>query len=76
MKKLLASLFILIFFSCEDPNEPSTLPNILWLVAEDQSPEFLSMYGNDMISLATAFVFGRSNLLYWEKNFCLCIGLF
>ena len=43
MKKLLASLFILIFFSCEDPIEPSTLPNILWLVAEDQSPEFFSM---------------------------------
>ena len=64
MKKLLVSLFILIFFSCEDPNEPSTLPNILWLVAEDQSPEFFSMYGNDMISLPNLEKLTRDGTIY------------
>ena len=64
MKKLLVSLFVLIFFNCKDLNESSTLPNILWLVAEDQSPEFFSMYGNDMISLPNLEKLTRDGTIY------------
>ncbi len=32
-------------------NSPDALPNIIWLVAEDQSPEWFPMYGNATIAL-------------------------
>ena len=54
----------MIFFNCKDLIEPSTLPNILWLVAEDQSPEFFSMYGNDMISLPNLEKLTRDGTIY------------
>ena len=38
--------FTLFFICCEEENTEPTTPNIIWLVAEDQSPEFLPMYGN------------------------------
>lgn len=50
-----AYLFLLVIFlniwmgcSPEDTlrEKENQLPNIIWLVAEDQSPEFYSMYGN------------------------------
>lgn len=47
--------FLLIFISCVDDEqgneiqEPKELPNIVWLVAEDQSPEWFPMYGNSTI---------------------------
>lgn len=51
------SLTIFLTISCANKNENKTseinesLPNIVWLVAEDQSPEFFPMYGNETISL-------------------------
>lgn len=41
-------LFILCCFlgSCESPEPKKPKPNILWIVAEDQSPHFFPMYGD------------------------------
>ena len=48
--------FVVIFSGCSNRNEvernvKEKLPNILWLVAEDQSPEWFPMYGDSTISL-------------------------
>jgi arylsulfatase A-like enzyme len=37
---------IFLFITCSKEKPKPSLPNIIWLVAEDQSPEFLPMYGN------------------------------
>ena len=48
-------LFILIFGAgCknkEEIGEATHRPNIIWLVAEDQSPDFFPMYGDSTVSL-------------------------
>ena len=41
----------LLFFSCSPEKTTPTAPNIIWLVAEDQSPEFFPMYGNASVQL-------------------------
>ena len=43
----------IIFFiiSCKKENSKSITPNIVWLVAEDQSSEFFPMYGNPTVDL-------------------------
>ncbi len=52
-------LLITTFFSCKNQkeeqivNKEQTQPNIIWFVAEDQSPDFFSMYGDNTISLPT-----------------------
>ena len=49
-------LFLSVFSACkkETHDEPKTQhPNIIWLVAEDQSPDFFPMYGDSTISLPT-----------------------
>ncbi|MEM7380250.1 MAG: sulfatase, partial [Bacteroidota bacterium] len=45
-------LFLLIC-SCKEAEKPASeeLPNIIWLVAEDQSPQFFPMYGDSTIAL-------------------------
>ncbi len=49
----------IIFFSCKNQkeeqvvNKEQTKPNIIWFVAEDQSPDFFPMYGDTTISLPT-----------------------
>ena len=46
-------IFLFSFFSCKsdiDKNKEQ-LPNIIWLVAEDQSPEFFPIYGNSTVEL-------------------------
>ena len=53
------ALFVVSFlvFNCaenkdtEATTEKEPLPNIIWLVAEDQSPQFFPMYGDSTISL-------------------------
>lgn len=42
---------LLFFNSCQKSPPKINLPNIIWLVAEDQSPEFFPMYGNSTVSL-------------------------
>jgi N-sulfoglucosamine sulfohydrolase len=58
--KLNLSLFLLmvgVLLSCAEKSEPQEMtpkikqPNIIWLVAEDQSPEWFPMYGDSTISL-------------------------
>ncbi len=49
-------LFTLSLTSCNQETSGETaqnkpLPNIIWLVAEDQSPDWFSMYGDSTISL-------------------------
>ncbi|PKA99784.1 arylsulfatase A-like enzyme [Flavobacteriaceae bacterium MAR_2009_75] len=58
IKNLLVFTAIPLFFICckdvEKSQEKSSLkdqPNIIWLVAEDQSPEWFPMYGDSTISL-------------------------
>jgi len=58
MRLHLSLIFIaLLFVSCSEKKEPEqnvvneNLPNIIWLVAEDQSPEWFPMYGDSTISL-------------------------
>ncbi len=58
MKLTWSPLIILLFFvgcaekkQTEDSTKKETLPNIVWLVAEDQSPEWFPMYGDSTISL-------------------------
>ncbi len=52
-------LLITTFFSCKNQkeeqivNNEQTKPNIIWFVAEDQSPDFFTMYGDNTISLPT-----------------------
>ena len=42
---------VFFFISCSEEKTQLTAPNIIWLVAEDQSPEFLPMYGNLTVKL-------------------------
>ena len=55
-----------IFFSCNDDlfKKFSSRPNILWLVAEDQSPEFFPMYGNKTISLPNLEQLTKDGIIY------------
>jgi arylsulfatase A-like enzyme len=56
--RLLFFIFsVVVLSSCKQENQHSpvekekSLPNIVWLVAEDQSPEWFPMYGDSTISL-------------------------
>ncbi|APQ16222.1 sulfatase family protein [Maribacter hydrothermalis] len=54
MKYLLSLLIITVFISCQNQSTmvaESTAPNIVWLVAEDQSPDWFPMYGDSIQSL-------------------------
>ncbi|MEH6619235.1 sulfatase [Maribacter arcticus] len=56
MKLILLSILLTLSFSCKDKAENinqniQSLPNIIWLVAEDQSPDWFPMYGDSIQSL-------------------------
>ena len=59
-------LVFYIFFSCNDNlfKKSFSKPNILWLVAEDQSPEFFPMYGNKTISLPNLEQLTKDGIIY------------
>lgn len=56
-KYLITPLLAFLFFGCSEKEKENRimdshdLPNIVWLVAEDQSPEWFPMYGDSTISL-------------------------
>ena len=56
-KYLITPLLAFLFFGCADKEKDNRimdshdLPNIVWLVAEDQSPEWFPMYRDSTISL-------------------------
>ena len=39
-------MYLFLFISCNQEEKETISPNIIWLVAEDQSPEFFPMYGD------------------------------
>ena len=56
MKLILLSILLTLSLSCKDKAENvnhdmQSLPNIIWLVAEDQSPDWFPMYGDSIQSL-------------------------
>jgi N-sulfoglucosamine sulfohydrolase len=52
MRPLTLFFCCLILLACEKDKLPDPPPpNIIWLVAEDQSPEFFPMYGNTVVKL-------------------------
>ena len=55
-----------VFISCDNKHSEasSTLPNIVWLVAEDQSPEHFPMYGNKFVSLPNIEQLTKDGVLY------------
>ena len=59
-------LVFYIFLSCNDNlfKKSFSKPNILWLVAEDQSPEFFPMYGNKTISLPNLEQLTKDGIIY------------
>lgn len=49
-------LFVSAFSACKKATHDESItppPNIIWLVAEDQSPDFFPMYGDSTIALPT-----------------------
>ncbi|NNE76843.1 MAG: sulfatase, partial [Pricia sp.] len=67
----LLSLFLFSFvLSCGEKDktgqasEKEALPNIIWLVAEDQSPEFFPMYGDSTIPLPNLESLARDGIVF------------
>ncbi|MCW5515641.1 sulfatase [Muriicola sp. Z0-33] len=51
---------------CEEDTElpEQNLPNIIWLVAEDQSPDFFPMYGDSTISLPNLEALANEGVIF------------
>jgi len=70
MRRLLSAVLVLLItsaqFGCEDDTElPDELrPNIIWLVAEDQSPDFFPMYGDSTISLPNLEALANEGVIF------------
>ena len=63
MKGILSSIgVVLLTFSFA--NAQSKQPNIIWLVSEDQSPEFFPMYGDDTVSLPHLSQLAEDSVIY------------
>lgn len=64
--KFYSYLIGIIFFiiSCKKENSKSITPNIIWLVAEDQSPEFFPMYGNPTVELPYLTSLSNDGIVY------------
>ena len=61
--------FIFLLFGCSDKDRShdlaeETLPNIIWLVAEDQSPDFFPMYGDSTITLPNIEALAKDGITY------------
>lgn len=73
MKQLLLFIFIISCISCanisqnKNPTENKKY-NIIWLVAEDQSPQFFPMYGDSSISLPNLESIAKESIVY-DKAF-------
>ena len=57
----LAGIFLI---SCKKNEIETTPPNIVWLVAEDQSPEFFPMYGNYSVKLPYLSSLAKEGVLF------------
>ena len=70
MRKPLTILFVLILVSTtlSCGNENKAKPNIVWLVAEDQSQYFLPFYGDNSVSLPNISELLKNGIVYDDMN--------
>jgi arylsulfatase A-like enzyme len=65
---LLVVIFLigLVHQGCSEETEfgQGELPNIIWLVAEDQSPDFFPMYGDSTVSLPNLEALANDGIIY------------
>tara|TARA_B100000945_G_scaffold90701_1_gene70748 strand:- start:8094 stop:9485 length:1392 start_codon:yes stop_codon:yes gene_type:complete len=66
MRKLLIIFFVFVTLSCGDENNEK--PNILWLVAEDQSQYFFSFYGDNSVKLSNISELLKNGIVYHDMN--------
>ncbi len=69
VKRLVISLVFIVAISCQDraktiQQEIVSPPNIIWLVAEDQSPEWFPMYGDSTISLPNLEALSNDGIIF------------
>lgn len=70
MKWFLSAVIVLLItltqFGCEEDTGLPDLsrPNIIWLVAEDQSPDFFPMYGDSTISLPNLEALANQGVIF------------
>ncbi len=62
----LAFSLVLILLGCQQKENANTSrpPNIIWLVAEDQSPDFFPFYGNPTVALPHLEQLAKDGVLY------------
>lgn len=63
MTRFLSSISIVFLTFCL-ANAQSKQPNIIWLVSEDQSPEFFPMYGDNTVSLPNLSQLADDSVIY------------
>ena len=63
MTRFLSS-FSIVFLTFCLANAQSKQPNIIWLVSEDQSPEFFPMYGNNTVPLPNLSQLADDSVIY------------
>ncbi|MDG2147682.1 MAG: sulfatase [Flavobacteriaceae bacterium] len=66
MRKLLIIFFVFVTLSCGDEN--NNKPNILWLVAEDQSQYFFPFYGDNSVKLSNISELLKNGIVYHDMN--------
>jgi N-sulfoglucosamine sulfohydrolase len=57
-------LCLFLFISCNQEKKATINPNIVWLVAEDQSPEFFPMYGDSSTKLTYLSSLAKDGVVY------------
>ena len=63
----IAACFLMLFCTAclkENKGSLSNSPNIVWLVAEDQSPQFFPMYGDSTISLPNLESLAKDGVIF------------
>ena len=56
--------FAILFVNCSKEDSKFIPPNIVWLVAEDESPEFFPMYGNMTVDLPYLSSLSNDGVVY------------
>ncbi len=65
-------LVLLTVAGCSSNTEKTaTSPNIIWLVAEDQSPDFFPMYGDKTVSLPHLEALAKDGITF-NNAYALC----
>ena len=64
MIKILYESFGIAFIFCLLSCNSHDKPNIIWLVSEDQSPEFFPMYGDETVHLPHLEALSEDSIIY------------